>query len=57
MVRNAKISRNLDEPEGTLDALMQAITCKDEIGWRNESRKLIVVATDGLFHIAGDGKV
>ncbi|ODN00557.1 Integrin beta-PS [Orchesella cincta] len=56
-VTNAKISRNLDEPEGTLDALMQAITCVKEIGWRNDSRKLIVVATDGPFHIAGDGKI
>ncbi|CAL8104337.1 unnamed protein product [Orchesella dallaii] len=56
-VQNARISRNLDEPEGTLDALMQAITCVKEIGWRNDSRKLIVVATDGPFHIAGDGKI
>lgn len=34
---------------------MQA--CMQLSGWRNTSRKLIVVATDGPFHIAGDGKV
>jgi hypothetical protein len=82
-VRNTRGTENQDIPEGTLDALMQTIVCKDVIGmgiftvdflketesvfdftgtfsaqgWRNGSRKLIVVATDGPFHIAGDGKV
>jgi len=32
-VGNTKISGNLDTPEGGLDAIMQAIVCKDEIGW------------------------
>lgn len=28
-----------------------------EIGWRPQSDKIIVVATDEEFHYAGDGKV
>ncbi len=69
---------NIDVPEGGLDALMQAIVCKDGLSkfrdvftfsqscevsiffyveWRyggnNDTRRLIVVATDGPFHIAG----
>lgn len=51
------MSGNLDAPEGGFDAIVQAIVCKDEIGWRNESRRLILFSTDAGFHYAGDGKV
>lgn len=57
MVRNASVSGNLDAPEGGFDAIMQAVVCKDEIGWRNKVRKLLVFSTDASFHYAGDGKV
>jgi protocadherin alpha len=56
-VTNAKVSGNLDSPEGGLDALMQVIVCDKEIGWRPASRKLIVYSTDAGFHFAGDGKL
>lgn len=56
-VRNTKISGNLDTPEGGLDAIMQAIVCKDEIGWRPNARHLLVMSTDSGSHIAGDGKL
>lgn len=36
---------------------MQAIVCKNEIGWREKARKLLVFSTDAGFHYAGDGKV
>jgi protocadherin alpha len=36
---------------------MQVLVCKKEIGWRDQSDKIIVVATDEEFHYAGDGKV
>ncbi|KAJ6220769.1 hypothetical protein RDWZM_006581 [Blomia tropicalis] len=54
-VINAKIAGNLDSPEGTLDALMQVMVCEKEIGWRPQSDKIIVVATDEEFHYGGDG--
>lgn len=56
-VNNAQVSGNLDAPEGGFDALMQAIVCKNEIGWRDAARHLIVFSTDASFHIAGDGKL
>ncbi|RWS15929.1 integrin beta-PS-like protein, partial [Dinothrombium tinctorium] len=56
-IKNSKVSGNLDGPEGGLDAIMQAIVCKERIGWRNQSRKLLVYATDASFHYAGDGKL
>ena len=56
-MKNAKVSGNLDAPEGGFDAIMQAIACRDEIGWRNASRRLLVFSTDAGFHYAGDGKV
>merc|ERR1712117_422728 len=37
-VKRAQVSGNLDAPEGGFDAIMQAIVCKDEIGWRDKVR-------------------
>ncbi|GLH04820.1 hypothetical protein R5R35_010140 [Gryllus longicercus] len=56
-VKNAAVSGNLDAPEGGFDAIMQAIVCRDEIGWRNQARRLLVFSTDAGFHYAGDGKL
>ncbi|EFA03618.2 integrin beta-PS [Tribolium castaneum] len=56
-VLQARVSGNLDSPEGGFDALMQAIVCKNSIGWRTQARHLIVFSTDAEFHIAGDGKL
>ncbi|KAL3282738.1 hypothetical protein HHI36_005907 [Cryptolaemus montrouzieri] len=56
-VSQAQVSGNLDSPEGGLDALVQAIVCKEEIGWRQQARHLLVFSTDAEFHIAGDGKL
>ncbi|XP_063284544.1 integrin beta-7 [Pelobates fuscus] len=50
------ISGNLDSPEGGLDAMLQAAVCTDRIGWRNVTR-LLVFASDDVFHTAGDGKL
>ncbi len=56
-MRKAAVSGNLDAPEGGFDAIMQAIVCKDRIGWRDRARRLLVFSTDASFHYAGDGKV
>ena len=56
-VRESKHSGNLDGPEGGLDALMQAMACEDEIGWRENSTRLILFATDGGYHFANDGRM
>lgn len=34
---------------------MQIIVCQDEIGWNEKTRKMVVLATDGFMHFAGDG--
>ncbi|XP_040912731.1 integrin beta-2 [Toxotes jaculatrix] len=56
-VKEQFISGNLDSPEGSLDAMMQAAVCGDKIGWRKSSTRLIVLTTDDGFHMAGDGKL
>ena len=70
-VSRAPISGNIDNPEGGLDALMQVrspllatvvspaqvMVCGERIGWRENSRKIIIVATDRDFHTAMDGKL
>ncbi|CAH0556926.1 unnamed protein product [Brassicogethes aeneus] len=56
-VTNAKLSENIDFLEGGFDALMQAIVCKKEIGWRSQARHLLVYSSDAGFHISGDGKL
>ena len=56
-VRAAPVSGNLDAPEGGFDAIMQVIKCKEQIGWRDNARHLLLFSTDAGFHYAGDGKV
>ncbi|KAG8194652.1 hypothetical protein JTE90_003124 [Oedothorax gibbosus] len=56
-VSRANLSGNLDNAEGGFDAIMQVIVCKEKIRWNDRSRKIILFATDGIFHYAGDGKL
>lgn len=56
-VSAAQISGNLDHPEGGFDALMQAMVCKEQIGWRDNVRHILVFSTDAKFHHAGDGRL
>lgn len=49
----AQVSGNVDAPEGGFDAIMQAMVCKEQIGWRKDARHLIVFSSDADFHIAG----
>lgn len=56
-MKSAYVSGNLDGPEGGFDAIMQAVVCQLEIGWRGSARRLIVFSTDAGFHVAGDGKL
>lgn len=34
---------------------MQILVCRDEIGWNDRTRKIVVFASDGPMHFAGDG--
>ena len=54
---NLEISSTADDPEGTLDAMLQAAVCTDIIGWDEDSRKVLLVITDDLMHLAGDGSL
>ncbi|XP_033097330.1 integrin beta-1-like [Anneissia japonica] len=56
-VSDLQPSGSLDYPEGGLDALMQAASCQDIIGWRERARHLLFYTTNSAFHIAGDGKL
>ena len=56
-VQNLIISTSSDVPEGTLDAMMQAVVCTEVVGWREEARKVLLVMTDDLMHTAGDGRL
>lgn len=35
--------------------MMQILVCRDEIGWNDKTRKIVVFASDGWIHYAGDG--
>jgi protocadherin alpha len=56
-VSSTPLSGNLDNAEGGFDAIMQVIVCRDHIEWNDLSRKIILFATDSIFHYAGDGKL
>ncbi|KAM6957591.1 integrin beta-3-like [Aplochiton taeniatus] len=51
------VSRNRDSPEGGFDAVMQAVVCKDKIGWRPDASHLLVFTTDAKTHMALDGRL
>ncbi|KAJ2944557.1 hypothetical protein O0L34_g3906 [Tuta absoluta] len=55
-VSNIEAENNLDDPECGLDALMQVMVCSEQIGWRPDARRLIILLTDDTYHSAGDGR-
>lgn len=54
-VRNSKISANVDDLDGALEAIFQILVCNRRFQWSQFSRKLILLSTDSLLHAAGDG--
>ncbi|XP_044525777.1 integrin beta-6 isoform X4 [Gracilinanus agilis] len=57
IIKNQKISANIDTPEGGFDAIMQAAVCKEQIGWRNDSLHLLVFVSDADSHFGMDSKL
>uniref|UniRef100_A0A672FTJ1 Integrin beta n=1 Tax=Salarias fasciatus TaxID=181472 RepID=A0A672FTJ1_SALFA len=56
-VEKQQVSRNRDAPEGGFDAVLQAVVCKERIGWRPDASHLLVFTTDAKTHIALDGRI
>ncbi|OAD54370.1 Integrin beta-nu [Eufriesea mexicana] len=56
-VNDSLVTGNVDNLEGALDGIVQAIVCTEEVDWAHQARKIILVATDGQLHFAGDGKL
>nr|XP_022904471.1 integrin beta-nu-like [Onthophagus taurus] len=54
-LKESEVTANVDDLEGGIDAIMQIITCQNYMRWRKFSRKIVVVATGGFMHFAGDG--
>uniref|UniRef100_A0A182JW23 Integrin beta n=1 Tax=Anopheles christyi TaxID=43041 RepID=A0A182JW23_9DIPT len=54
-VKESNVTGNVDNLEAGLDALMQVLVCEKQIGWGSNTRKIVIVATDGWLHMAGDG--
>ena len=57
IIQDLLSSNSADDPEGTLDAMMQAVVCTNVVGWRKETRKVLLVLTDAIMHTAGDGRL
>ena len=56
-IQNTKVSGGFDGPESGLDGLLQVLVCQGKIGWRPESSRIIVLITDNIFHVSGEGKM
>ncbi|KAJ1101126.1 hypothetical protein NDU88_006198 [Pleurodeles waltl] len=56
-VGKQKLSANIDAPEGTFDAMLQAAVCQRHIGWRKEAKRFLLVMTDQTSHLALDSKL
>ncbi|KAG5264333.1 hypothetical protein AALO_G00252570 [Alosa alosa] len=57
VVQQQTISGNMDTPEAGFDAMLQAIVCQKDIGWRAEAKHLLLVMTDQPSHLALDSKL
>jgi len=51
-----KIGGGSDGPEAQLEGLMQVALREKEVGYRKNSRRVVVLSTDAEYHQAGDGK-
>ncbi|KAK2584328.1 hypothetical protein KPH14_006719 [Odynerus spinipes] len=56
-VNNSDVTGNVDNLEGGLDGVIQATVCENVVGWEHHARKMMLVATDGFLHFAGEGKL
>ncbi|XP_010873075.2 integrin beta-3a [Esox lucius] len=56
-VGKQQVSGNRDSPEGGFDAVIQAVVCKDKIGWRADANHLLVFTSDDKTHSALDGRL
>ena len=54
-VETAEVVGNRSEEEASLEALQQAGLRVDEIGYRDNAKRVVVLSTDDAFHFAGDG--
>ncbi|KAJ8946346.1 hypothetical protein NQ318_004236 [Aromia moschata] len=54
-VSSSKITANVDDLDGALDAILQILVCGKKMGWTVASRKIILIPTDSFLHSAGDG--
>ncbi|XP_008330251.1 integrin beta-8 [Cynoglossus semilaevis] len=57
VIKNQRISGNMDTPEGGLDAMLQTAVCEGEVGWRREAKRLLLLMTDQPSHLALDSRL
>lgn len=53
-VRDLETGNGVDWPEAQLEALLHIAKFPSEIGWREGSARIVMLATDAPFHEAGD---
>ncbi|XP_065188678.1 integrin beta-1-like [Sycon ciliatum] len=51
------VSGNFDYPEGMLDAMVQVAVCREQVGWRKDSRRLLLVASNDVSKVSGRGRI
>ncbi|XP_062303345.1 integrin beta-6 [Osmerus eperlanus] len=57
IITKQRVSANIDVPECGFDAIMQVAVCGEKIGWRNNSMRLLVFASDADSHIGMDSRM
>ncbi|KAK7898689.1 hypothetical protein WMY93_019542 [Mugilogobius chulae] len=57
VIKQQRISGNMDTPEGGLDAMLQAAVCQKAVGWRPEAKRLLLLMTDQPSHLALDSRL
>jgi hypothetical protein len=56
LIKNSQFSDNSNPSVGGLEAIMQAMSCKNKIGWRVGARRLLIFSSDASFNYTVDGQ-
>ncbi|XP_075243255.1 integrin beta-5-like isoform X2 [Convolutriloba macropyga] len=54
-LKDVKFAATIDDTEATLEAMMQVVVCPKIIGWRQNSKRILLVSTESIAHFSGDG--
>ena len=54
-LKDVSFAATIEDTEASLEAMLQVVVCQDVIGWRKNSKRILLVSTESIAHFSGDG--